>query len=193
MKKLLCAVLTALLVAGSAFGQQTESPKNPTKNKPPATPQSQEKPAETTPKPEATPEQKPAIREASGDKDKDKDKEEHFDMTEVPPAVTHHQITVDGKALKYTATAGRLPIKRGDGKIEAEMFYVAYTLDGQDAAKRPLTFAFNGGPGSASIWLHMGALGPRRVGAAAGWIHASGAVPDGRQSVHAAGQERPGA
>src|SRR6202051_4432399 len=43
------------------------------------------------------------------------------------------------------------------------MFYVAYTLDGQEAAKRPLTFAFNGGPGSASIWLHMGALGPRRV------------------------------
>ena len=163
MKKLLCAVLTALLVAGSAFGQQTESPKNPTKNKPPATPQSQEKPAETTPKPEATPEQKPAIREASGDKDKDKDKEEHFDMAEVPPAVTHHQMMVDGKALRYTATAGRLPIKRGDGKIEAEMFYVAYTQDGQDAAKRPLTFAFNGGPGSASIWLHMGALGPRRV------------------------------
>jgi carboxypeptidase C (cathepsin A) len=163
MKKLLCAVFTALLVAGSAFGQQTESPKNPTKNKPPATPQSQEKPAETTPKPEATPEQKPAIREAAGDKDKDKDKEEHFDMTEVPPAVTHHQISVDGRALRYTATAGRLPIKRADGKIEAEMFYVAYTQDGQDAAKRPLTFAFNGGPGSASIWLHMGALGPRRV------------------------------
>jgi len=43
------------------------------------------------------------------------------------------------------------------------MFFVAYTLDGQDAAKRPLTFAFNGGPGSASVWLHMGALGPRKV------------------------------
>ena len=84
-------------------------------------------------------------------------------MTEQPPVVTHHQITVDGKLLKYTATTGRLPIKRGDGKIEAEMFYVAYTLDGADAAKRPLTFAFNGGPGSASIWLHMGALGPRKV------------------------------
>ena len=73
--------------------------------------------------------------------------------------VTHHQITMDGKPLKYTATAGRLPIKRGDGKIEAEMFFVAYTLDGQEAARRPLTFAFNGGPGSATIWLHMGALG----------------------------------
>jgi carboxypeptidase C (cathepsin A) len=78
--------------------------------------------------------------------------------------MTHHQITADGKLLKYTAIAGRLPIKRGDGKIEAEMFFVAYTLDGQEAAKRPLTFAFNGGPGSATIWLHMGALGPRRVG-----------------------------
>src|SRR5260370_37761540 len=84
-------------------------------------------------------------------------------MTEVPPVVTHHQITVAGKTLKYTATAGRLPIKRGDGKIEAEMFFVAYSLDGQDATKRPLTFAFNGGPGSASIWLHIGTLGPRPV------------------------------
>jgi carboxypeptidase C (cathepsin A) len=81
----------------------------------------------------------------------------------VAPVITHHQITVAGKMLKYTATAGRLPIKRDDGKIEAEMFFVAYTLDGQEASKRPLTFAFNGGPGSASIWLHMGALGPRRV------------------------------
>jgi carboxypeptidase C (cathepsin A) len=92
----------------------------------------------------------------------DKDKEE-FDVSEVPPVVTHHQIMADGKTLKYTATTGRLPIKRGDGKIEAEMFFVAYTLDGQDSDKRPLTFAFNGGPGSATIWLHMGALGPRRV------------------------------
>jgi carboxypeptidase C (cathepsin A) len=91
------------------------------------------------------------------------EKDQHYDVTEVPPVVTHHQITVAGRALKYTATAGRLPIKRDDGKIEAEMFFVAYTLDGQEASKRPVTFAFNGGPGSASIWLHMGALGPKRV------------------------------
>ncbi len=115
--------------------------------------------------PEATqPEEKKATSEGDRSKDKEKDdKEPHFDMTETPPVVTHHQITLDGKALKYTATAGRLPIKRDDGKIEAEMFFVAYTLDGQDPAKRPLTFAFNGGPGSATIWLHMGALGPRHV------------------------------
>jgi carboxypeptidase C (cathepsin A) len=93
----------------------------------------------------------------------DKDKEEHFDVSEVPPVITHHQITLNGKTLNYTATTGRLPLKRPDGKIEGEMFFVAYTLDGQDAGKRPLTFAFNGGPGSASVWLHMGALGPKRV------------------------------
>ena len=93
----------------------------------------------------------------------DKDKEEHFDVAEVPPVITHHQIALNGKTLNYTATTGRLPLKRADGKIEGEMFFVAYTLDGQEIGKRPLTFAFNGGPGSASIWLHMGAVGPKRV------------------------------
>jgi carboxypeptidase C (cathepsin A) len=87
----------------------------------------------------------------------------HFDMKESAPSVTHHQVTVKGRPLRYTATAGRLPIKNGEGVTEALMFYVAYTLDGADAATRPLTFAYNGGPGSASIWLHMGALGPRTV------------------------------
>jgi carboxypeptidase C (cathepsin A) len=90
-------------------------------------------------------------------------KEEEYDVTEVVPVATHHVVTVDGKLMKYVATAGRLPIKREDGRIEAEMFFVAYTLDDQNVARRPLTFAFNGGPGSATIWLHMGALGPRRV------------------------------
>ncbi|HXJ89957.1 MAG TPA: peptidase S10 [Candidatus Binatia bacterium] len=153
-------LLVALCTLCPAQQSQTQSTKSGTPRKQTAAPPA-EKPAETTPKPEMAPEPKPAIHEAGSDKEKDK--EEHYDMAEVPPVVTHHQITVDGKVLKYTATAGRLPIKRGDGKIEAEMFYVAYTLDGEDAAKRPLTFSFNGGPGSASIWLHMGALGPRRV------------------------------
>lgn len=145
----------------TSFAQQPDS-KKPAASKKQAQPPA-EKPAEANLKPEPSAEPKPAIREIPSEKDKDKDKEEHFDMAEMPPVVTHHQISVEGKALKYTATAGRLPIKRADGKIEAEMFYVAYTLDGQDASKRPLTFAFNGGPGSASIWLHMGALGPRKV------------------------------
>src|SRR3984893_9717125 len=163
---LLCA-----LVAGGVAQQANPSNDEPkekkerkTRNTEAAT-RSQEKkasqPPEKATEPPSAEEQKP-VAKPGADKDKDKDKEE-FDVSEVPPMVTHHQITVDGKVLKYTATAGRLPIKRGDGKIEAEMFYVAYTVDGEEAAKRPLTFAFNGAPGSASIWLHMGALGPKHV------------------------------
>jgi carboxypeptidase C (cathepsin A) len=110
-----------------------------------------------------TPEAAVKPAEPSKPESPDADKEEHYDVAEVAPIVTHHQLTLGGKTQSYTATAGRLPIKRGDGKIEAEMFFVAYTIDGQDAGKRPLTFAFNGGPGSASVWLHMGALGPKRV------------------------------
>ncbi len=156
-------VLVVTVLCLAAFAQQPDTPK-PAASKKQLAAQAMEKDktSENAPKPEAAAEPKPASHESATDKDKE-DKEEHFDMTEQAPVVTHHQITVDGKLLKYAATTGRLPIKRGDGKIEAEMFYAAYTLDGTDAAKRPLTFAFNGGPGSASLWLHMGALGPRKV------------------------------
>ncbi|MGH7234297.1 MAG: S10 family serine carboxypeptidase-like protein, partial [Candidatus Saccharimonadales bacterium] len=80
-----------------------------------------------------------------------------------PPVVTHHNITLDGKTINYTASAGYMPIKDKYGKLLARIFYVAYTADGQQAGKRPITFAFNGGPGSSSIWLHMGAISPVRV------------------------------
>ncbi len=82
---------------------------------------------------------------------------------EEKPLVTHHRISLRGKALEYTATAARMPIKNEQGHTEAEMFYVAYTLDHPPAGKRPLTIAFNGGPGSATIWLHLGCFGPKRV------------------------------
>jgi carboxypeptidase C (cathepsin A) len=152
-------VLAACLMT-SAFAQKAESPKAKPGSQTPSEQQSSSKSSEKKPEPPTPSEAK--APEASKTEEGG-EKEEHFDVSEVPPVVTHHQITVEGKLLKYTATAGRLPIKRGDGKIEAEMFFVAYTLDGQDASRRPLTFAFNGGPGSASIWLHMGALGPKRV------------------------------
>jgi carboxypeptidase C (cathepsin A) len=84
------------------------------------------------------------------------------EAAEEKPVITHHKITLAGKALAYTATTGFLPIKDEQGHIEANMFYVAYTSD-NSAPKRPLTFAFNGGPGSATIWLHMGCFGPKRV------------------------------
>ncbi len=83
---------------------------------------------------------------------------------EQPPIITHHEIHVGGKTLHYTATAGQMPLKNSDtSEIEAHIFYIAYTLDGQAAERRPLTFSFNGGPGSASVWLHLGAIGPKRV------------------------------
>lgn len=80
------------------------------------------------------------------------------------PVVTRHEMTAHGTALRYTASTGFLPIKNETGETEASMFYIAYTLETTEpAAKRPLTFAFNGGPGAASVWLHLGALGPKRV------------------------------
>lgn len=77
---------------------------------------------------------------------------------------TEHRVEVDGRALDYTVEAGTLELTEENGDPKASLFYVAYTKDGElDPAKRPVTFTFNGGPGSSSVWLHMGALGPRMV------------------------------
>jgi len=158
----ICGYLIAAVLCVGVLAQQpdTSTAENTKVREKKSKPETTAVPPETKPAQPATPapEAKP-----EGGKEGASDKEEHYDMTEMPPVVTHHRITVDGKTLAYTATAGRLPIKHGDGKIEAEMFFVAYTLDGQEAGKRPLTFCFNGGPGSASVWLHMGAVGPRQV------------------------------
>src|SRR6476660_7111012 len=80
---------------------------------------------------------------------------------EETPVVTKHEIHAGSRVLRYTATTGMMPIKNREGETEARIFYMAYTLD--DAGprnRRPVTFAFNGGPGSASVWLHLGAIGP---------------------------------
>ncbi len=77
------------------------------------------------------------------------------------PVVTHHSITVRGRTMNYTATVAQMPLKDPAGETEAHIFYMAYTLDGAGDTKRPLTFCFNGGPGSASLWVHMGGMGPR--------------------------------
>ncbi|HEX2318784.1 MAG TPA: peptidase S10 [Streptosporangiaceae bacterium] len=102
----------------------------------------------------------------AGAEGKDASKEPTDDLVTTP-----HSISIDGEDLTYTATAGRI-VLRAEGHTDekfdgpqpkAEVFMVAYTVDGADAASRPVTFAFNGGPGSSSIWLHLGVLGPRRV------------------------------
>jgi carboxypeptidase C (cathepsin A) len=73
-------------------------------------------------------------------------------------------VTIAGERVTYAAETGMLPILKNDGSSRASVFYVAYTrLGATNAASRPVTFCFNGGPGSASVWLHLGALGPRRA------------------------------
>lgn len=87
-------------------------------------------------------------------------------------SVTRHSVNVGGRTLNYTATAGTMVLHEEkhakDGEFEgnrqrARIFFVAYALDDQDSTARPVTFAYNGGPGSPSLWLHLGLLGPRRV------------------------------
>ena len=77
---------------------------------------------------------------------------------------TTHETTIGGRSIVYTATVGSIPTRSTDGKETGKIFYTAYRQEGEtDYQDRPITFAFNGGPGSSSVWLHMGALGPKRV------------------------------
>lgn len=86
------------------------------------------------------------------------------DMTLPPLSITKHVGNFDGQSLKYTATTGYMAVKTDGAKGWAKVFFVAYTKDGvTDPSSRPITYTFNGGPGSSSVWLHMGGLGPKRV------------------------------
>jgi carboxypeptidase C (cathepsin A) len=78
-------------------------------------------------------------------------------------STTQHSITVGGTTINYTARAGTMILRDEEGKPRASFFFTSYTKDGADPAKRPITYTFNGGPGSSSVWLHMGAFGPKRV------------------------------
>ncbi|HMP06424.1 MAG TPA: peptidase S10 [Lacipirellulaceae bacterium] len=118
---------------------------------------------------------------AGKDSDKDADKKKE---APAPPSVTRGRVTIDGREIAYTATAGKMLMTTDEGDPKAHVFYVAYTVDeggesadeGDDddasetpadapvpANRRPITFCFNGGPGSSSVWLHLGMLGPVRV------------------------------
>ena len=80
------------------------------------------------------------------------------------PVFTTNTITIAGERVTYVAETGMLPLLKTDGTTRASVFYIAYTRQGQkNEAVRPVTFCFNGGPGSSSVWLHLGAFGPRRV------------------------------
>lgn len=99
-----------------------------------------------------------------GDQHPDQHREnENAPVPPEKPSVTHHDMTLGGKTLHYTATAGTLIIRDEEDKPYGSMFYVAYTLDGAEARTRPLSFLYNGGPGSATLWLHMGSFSPVRI------------------------------
>jgi carboxypeptidase C (cathepsin A) len=99
------------------------------------------------------------------DKAPEKPKEEKKPAVPEEKSVqSKHALKIGGQEIKYTATAGTILLKLEDGTPKASIFYVAYTKDDvSDVSQRPITFSFNGGPGSASVWLHLGLLGPRRV------------------------------
>lgn len=80
-------------------------------------------------------------------------------------SVTEHAIVIDGQRIDYTATAGTLLLRNADGVPAASIFYVAYQRQGVEPEDRPVTFSYNGGPGAAAVWVHMGAFGPRKIAA----------------------------
>ena len=98
-------------------------------------------------------------KEAAKDKDKDKNKDNEERKVE-----TDHTATIGGQEISYKATAGTILLRDDEDKPTASIFYIAYTREHvEDVTKRPITFSFNGGPGSSSVWMHLGMLGPRRV------------------------------
>ncbi|MBU1376707.1 MAG: peptidase S10 [Alphaproteobacteria bacterium] len=87
-----------------------------------------------------------------------------IDLPKLPPDASVKQVTrVAGKTLNYTATVGVIPVRDEKGKVVAEVVFTAYMLDGPKGPGRPITFAFNGGPGAASVYLNLGAIGPKRL------------------------------
>ena len=102
------------------------------------------------------------IVERSGSGEKRHDEQANAKAPE--PVQTEHRFRGGKEHFSYTVTTGMMPIRGEKGEKEADVFYIAYTRnDGADRSTRPLMFSFNGGPGSASVWLHLGALGPKRV------------------------------
>ncbi len=110
-----------------------------------------------------------AKKDKKGEQSSQKDKKDKKGKATSPApkekfCKTQHTVVIDGQEIAYTAVAGTLILKDEEDKPKASLFYVAYTRDDvEDVAARPITFSFNGGPGSSSVWLHMGVIGPRRV------------------------------
>ncbi len=152
-------IKTVLVVAGILAATQTASAQAAQQ---PGRAEQQPQPAQMTVPRAQQPQQQQPGRPRPAEQTRGSDQ-----RREPPPeekvSVTHHSARIGGQQISYTATAGTYVIHAEDGSPKATMFYAAYTKDGvQDASRRPLSFVYNGGPGSASLFTHMG-MGPRQV------------------------------
>lgn len=126
-------------------------------------------PVQAQDKPAAPPKKEEEKKEPK----KEEKKEERKDEKKEDGVETKHQISLDGQALTYTATASTITLTKAYGEPRAKIFHVSYIrTDAGEPAKRPVCFCFNGGPGSSSVWLHLGAFGPRRVSLPEGGVTA---------------------
>ncbi|MDB5427360.1 MAG: peptidase, partial [Phenylobacterium sp.] len=154
------AALVALGLSATASLAQTPTPANPTAA---ATASRRDNPDEPLANVGSVVERRSERGQAAGER-----KMSDFDIATAPihetATSTRHSVTVGGRTIPYTATAGTLTLRDDDGKPIASMFYVAYTADrAKGEADRPVTFLYNGGPGSASLFVHMGLFGPVHV------------------------------
>jgi carboxypeptidase C (cathepsin A) len=168
MGKRSAIVIAAAILAATAAVAQGNPPANPAQASPqqPATqqPNRAERPSSSTQMtvPEAQQSQQPRERTRPAEQPQGEGSQHKTAPPEEKTSVTHHSARIGGQVINYTATAATYVIHADDGSPKATMFYVAYTKDGVDATKRPLSFVYNGGPGSASLFTHMG-MGPKRV------------------------------
>ena len=131
-------MLALVVVLPGAFAEDHTQSSTPQTSEAQSAPPETKPAAEAKPAPEAKPELLP------------------------PSAITQHTIKLGNETVSYTAEIGALPLRDAEGAVTANIYYVAYTRDPKDA-KRPISFVFNGGPGAASAYLNLGALGPRIV------------------------------
>jgi carboxypeptidase C (cathepsin A) len=146
-----CLIWNALLFAGAQQPGGSPTPQQ-------TVPQAQQPPPFFSQRPGTQPPQQAQTQATPKADDKDK----KLPPPEEKTSVTHHTARIGGQQVDYTATAATYVIKADDGTPKAVMFYVAYTKDGVDTTRRPVSFVYNGGPGSASLFTHMG-MGPKRV------------------------------
>jgi carboxypeptidase C (cathepsin A) len=163
------ALVSALSVLGLvlSLGLATIDAQPPGNQRPGSVPAIEQRPQAQPATPQQQPPQPPTQAQRPGVRDEPggmpAGRHEVTTEKEQKISQTPHTLRLDGREIRYTATAGTLPIRLDDGKVAARMFFVAYTKDGEEAKSRPISFLYNGGPGSASVWLHMGSFAPRRT------------------------------